>query len=265
MRSSNVRQLRAFVIGLVPVLLAAAAPAHAGGSTIGPVTFDAMNYLQNIQKAASTLEIEAQSVASAVREASMLENSVKNAANTVQNLKGIGSIAGDINALQSLWNVDSTLMNQLGGQAQFVQTVMGQYSATGGAGSFTNYLGMLANQKQMGSQNASALFSNYQHMTGEIQSTIQQRQTIAAQNSGMLGTNGQIQITNAELDNLSEINQATLEGISTLVRQAAYDQSVEAGQLAAHSATSNAYNTYIQNGVQGFQSATPAVTSIMGY
>lgn len=265
MRSLNVRRLSGPVTALVWTLLAATTPAYAGGSTIGPIIFDPTNYMVNIQKSAATLQKEIQGVASAVREATMLENSVKNAVNAVKNLKGVGSITGDINALQSLWNVDSTLVNQLGGQAQFVQNVMGQYAATGASGSFSSYLGMLANQQQLGSKNAAALFANYQHMTGEIQSTIQQRQTIATQNSGTLGKNDQIQVTNAQLDNLSEINQATLEGISTLVRQAAYDQSVEAGQLTAHSQTSTAYGTYIQNGVQAFQSAHPAVTSIMGY
>jgi conjugal transfer/entry exclusion protein len=255
------QKLRKLAIA-VALLGAFAAPnAFAGGQMV----FDPTNYISNAATAAQTLQVETQGIASAIREATMLENQIKNTVNTVENLKGIGSITGDINALQSLWNVDKTLMNQIGGQTQFVQNVMGQFSASGTTGSFTNYVGMLANQSQLGSQNATSLFANYTNMTNEIQSTIQQRQTIAMKNTGALGMNDEIQATNATLDNLSEINQATLQGITTLVRQAAYKQSVDAGQQSAHSNTSSAFDTYMSNGNQAFLNNTTVSHSIMGY
>jgi conjugal transfer/entry exclusion protein len=254
----NLRKLSVTVV----LFSAFAAPdAFAGGQLV----FDPTNLVENAATAVQTLQTETQGVASAIREATMLENQIKNTVNTVENLKGIGSITGDINALQSLWNVDKTLMNQIGGQTQFVQSVMGQYSASGSTGSFTNYVGMLANQSQLGSQNATSLFANYTNMTNEIQSTIQQRQNIAMKNTGALGMNDEIQATNATLDNLSEINQATLQGITTLVRQAAYKQSVDAGVATAHSNTSSAFDTYMNNGNQAFLNNTTVNNSIMGY
>lgn len=250
-------------LGMAVVLLGffAAPNAFAGGSMV----FDPTNYISNAATAAQTLEQETQGIASAIREATMLENQIKNTVNTVENLKGIGSITGDINALTSLWNVDKTLMNQIGGQTQFVQGVMSQYSASGATGSFSNYVGMLSNQSQLGSQNATSLFANYTNMTNEIQSTIQQRQNIAMKNTGALGMNDEIQATNATLDNLSEINQATLQGITTLVRQAAYKQSVEAGQQTSHSNTTSAFDSYMNNGNQAFLNNTTKNNSIMGY
>lgn len=241
------------------------ATATAGGSTIGPIIFDPTNFMENIEKAASTVQIESQSLEEAIRQAQMLENSVKNAANTVSNLNGIASIGNDINSLQQQWNVDQTLMNQLGGQSNFVNGVMSQYAATSGTGSFTDYVTALASGAQMGQQNASSMFSNYQNMSSEIQKTINQRQAIATRNSGVLGTVDAIQLTNAQLDNLAEVNQATLQGISTLVRQKAYQQATQAGKEQASANSLDTYYSAKQSAAQAATSTAPTTNVIMGY
>ncbi|MFP3637941.1 hypothetical protein [Paraburkholderia sp. SIMBA_054] len=236
--------------------------AFAGG---GGIVFDPTNFAQNIQTAIATVKSESLDIEEAIRSAQMLENSIKNTANTLTNLNGIGSITNDIGALQSQWNVDQSLMGQLGGQANFVQNVMSQYAATGTDGSFSDYVGALAKAAQQGQQNANSLFANYTNMTQELQKTISQRQSIALKNTGTLGTNDAIQATNASLDNLAEINQATLQGISTLVRQQAYAEAKETGQTQAVGNAFKAYSDAKQADAQTFINNAPTTTTIMGY
>lgn len=237
----------------------------AGG---GGIVFDPTNLVQNMMTAGSSVKTEMLQIEAAVRDAEQLENSIKNTVNTVKNFQGMGSIAADIGALQSQWNVDSTLMSQMGGQQAFVQNVMAQYSALGTNGTFTDYVTSMATASAQGQQKAQQLFQNYQLMTNEVQKTIQQRQAIAQKNTGLLGTNDAIAATNASLDNLSEINQATLQGITTLVGQQAYQQSVTAGQQTSTKQsgdTLDAYYKALQIDSQTFTNSTPAVTTIMGY
>jgi conjugal transfer/entry exclusion protein len=248
-------------------LSATAIPAVAGGGAGGSIVFDPTNYAQNLQTAAHTLAQEQMQITSAVREVQMLANSVKNVSNTVKNLSGITSITGaeqTISSLMSQWNVDKSLMDQLGGQANFVQGVMLQYGANPTTGSFTTYVQNLATQSAAGQQNATSLISNYTNMSSELQKTLQQRQSIAAQNSGLLGTNDSIAVTNASLDNISEINQATLQGIQTMVRQAAYKQSVDAADTASTQQAASNASAMAQKAANGV-SSVPAATNILGY
>ncbi|MBW4953766.1 hypothetical protein KZW03_30155, partial [Klebsiella pneumoniae] len=122
-------------------------PAYAGGA--GKIVFDPTNLVQNIQTAVHTLAQEQLQIESAVRQVQMLGNSIKNAGNTIKNLSGIRSIVDADQALSGLlnqWNVDKSLMSQLGGQANFVQGVMAQYAANPSNGSFTTFIQSLANQ-----------------------------------------------------------------------------------------------------------------------
>lgn len=245
-------------------LSAATAPTFAGG---GGIVFDPTNFMENIQTAIHTLSQEQLEIESAVREVQMLGNSVKNAGNTVSNLTGITSIVGadqSISGLMNQWNVDKSLITQLGGEGNFVQGVMTQYAANPSSGNFTSYIQNLAGQSAAGQQNATSLISNYTNMSNELQKTMQQRQAIATQNTGLLGTNDSIAITNASLDNISEINQATLQGIQTLVRQEAYKQSVEAANTQSSqqaNSTSSAMAQKAANSVSGI----PTATNILGY
>ncbi|MBN3761058.1 hypothetical protein [Burkholderia sp. Ac-20365] len=245
------------------VSLAFLSPAAVAGG--GGLVFDPTNFAQNIQTAMATVKTESLDIEEAIRSAQMLENSIKNTANTVSNLSGIGSITNDIASLQSQWNVDQTLMTQLGGQANFVQNVMSQYAATGTDGSFTDYVQALAKAAQQGQQNANGLFSNYTSLTQELQKTINQRQSIALKNSGALGTNDAIQVTNASLDNIAEINQATLQGINTLVRQQAYQQMQQSGRDGANAGSLDSYNNAKSADAQNFINRAPTATTIMGY
>ncbi|MBB5547413.1 hypothetical protein [Paraburkholderia fungorum] len=246
-------------------LSAAAVPAFAGGG--GGIVFDPTNFVENLQTAVQTLSQEQLQIQSAVREVQMLQSSVKNATNTVNNLTGIRSIAGaqgSINSLMTQWNVDASLMNQLGGQANFVQGVMSQYAATPTNGTFTSYIQNLAGQSAAGQQNATSLIANYTNMSNELQKTMQQRQAIAMQNSGALGANDQAQITNASLDNIAEINQATLQGIQTMVRQAAYKQSVDAAETQSAQQAQQTSSSMSQNAANAV-SKVPVVTNLLGY
>jgi len=246
-------------------LLAVEIPAFAGGA--GGIVFDPTNFSQNILTAMHTLAQEQLEIQAAVRQVQMLANSVKNAGNTVQNLSGINSITGadrTISGLMAQWNVDSSLINQLGGQGNFVQGVMAQYAANPTAGSFTSYVQNLANQSAAGQQNATSLIANYTNMSSELQKTMQQRQSIAAQNSGALGTNDSIAITNASLDNIAEINQATLQGIQTLVRQAAYKQSVDTANAQSSLELHNNASDMAQKAANSV-SGVPTATNILGY
>ncbi|VVE14138.1 MULTISPECIES: hypothetical protein [Pandoraea] len=248
-------------------LSASAIPAIAGGGGGGSIVFDPTNFAQNIQTAAHTLAQEQLQIESAVREVQMLQNSIKNSANTVTNLSGISSAVGAdqaVSGLMNQWNVDASLMQQLGGQANFVQGVMSQYAANPTNGSFSSYMQNLAGQSAAGQQNATSLIANYTNMSNELQKTMQQRQSIVTKNTGLLGTNDSIAITNASLDNISEINQATLQGIQTLVRQEAYKQSVNAADTqSSQQAISNgsAMAQKAANGVRGVSTAT----NILGY
>jgi conjugal transfer/entry exclusion protein len=247
-------------------LSAAAFPAFAGGGG-GSIVFDPTNFAQNIQTAVHTLAQEQLQIQSAVREVTMLANSVKNAQNTVNNLSGIRSIAGaegSINSLMNQWNVDASLMNQLGGQANFVSGVMTQYAANPTSGSFTSYIQNLASQSAAGQQNATSLIANYTNMSNELQKTMQQRQAIALQNSGALGANDQVQITNASLDNIAEINQATLQGIQTMVRQEAYKQSVEAANTQSSQQSNSNASAMAQKAANSVVSV-PTAANILGY
>lgn len=256
-------QMRSLLIAaLVASSLLGSTVATAGG---GSMVFDPTNFMENIETAMATVETESQGIESAIREAQMLQNSLKNTANTVSNLSGIGSITNDISSLQQQWGLDKTLMNQLGGQASFVNNVMSQFSASSSNGSFSDYVTALAKASQQGQQNATSLFANYQNMTSEIQKTIGQRQAIAQQNSGVLGTNDAIAVTNAQLDNLSEINQASLQGISTLVRQAAYQQAVQSGKDQASQQSLSTYYSAKQNDGQTFLNSVPTSNTIVGY
>lgn len=246
-------------------LSAVGAPAFAGGG--GGIVFDPTNFAQNIQTAAHTLAQEQLSIQSAIREVQMLANSLKNAGNTVKNLAGIGSIVDAdqaISGLMAQWNVDASLIQQLGGQGNFVQGVMAQYAANPTAGSFTNYVQNLASQSAAGKQNATSLIANYTNMSNELQKTMQKRQAIAAQNTGALGTNDSIAITNASLDNIAEINQATLQGIQTLVRQAAYKQSVDSANAQSAMQLHNNASDMAQKAANSVSGVTSA-TRILGY
>lgn len=229
--------------------------------------FDATNFMENIQTALHTLAQEQLEIESAVREAQMLANSVKNASNNIKSLSGINSIAGaegGVDGLINQWNVDKTLMQQLGGEASFVQGVMSQYAASPTGGTFSSYIQNLASQSAAGQQNATSLIANYANMSSELQKTMQQRQSIAAQNSGLLGTNDSIAITNASLDNISEINQATLQGIQTLVRQAAYKQSVDAANTQSTEQANSNGSSMAQKAADSVTNI-PSATNILGY
>ncbi|MGF6604301.1 FtsZ-binding cell division protein ZapB [Paraburkholderia sp. GAS448] len=246
-------------------LSAATVPAFAGGG--GGLVFDPTNFMENIQTAIHTLAQEQLEIESAAREVQMLENSVKNAGNTVKNLSGITSIVGadqSVSGLMNQWNVDASLMNQLGGEANFVTGVMSQYAANPATGSFTSYVQNLASQSAAGQQNATSLIANYTNMSNELQKTMQQRQSIATQNSGLLGTNDSIAITNAALDNISEINQAALQGIQTLVRQEAYKQSVDAADTQSAQQAQQTSSSMSQNAANAV-SNIPVVTNLLGY
>ncbi|UIF89220.1 hypothetical protein KAF44_30030 (plasmid) [Cupriavidus necator] len=141
---------------------------------------------------------------------------------------------------------------------------MSQYAANPTAGSFTNYVQNLANQSAAGQQNATSLIANYTNMSKELQKTMQKRQVIASQNTGALGTNDSIAITNASLDNLSEINQATLQGIQTLVRQAAYKDSIEAANSQSSMQLHNNASDMAQKAANSV-SGVPGATKILGY
>lgn len=246
-------------------LSAAGTPAFAGGA--GGIVFDPTNFAQNIQTAVHIVAQEKLAIEAAIRDVQMLTNSTKNAGNTVKNLAGINSITDTTQTISSLmtqWNVDTSLIQQLGGQSNFVQGVMAQYAANPTAGSFNNYVQNLAGQSAAGKQNATSLIANYTNMSNELQKTMQQRQSIASQNTGALGTNDSIAITNASLDNIAEINQATLQGIQTLVRQAAYKQSVDSANAQSSVQLHNNASDMAQkaaNSVSGVSSAT----KILGY
>lgn len=248
-------------------LSAAGAPAFAGGGGGGSIVFDPSNFAQNIQTATHTIANEQLAIQAAVRDVQMLANSIKNAGNTVNNLAGIRTITDAdqaITGLMAQWSVDASLIKQLGGQSNFVQGVMAQYAANPAAGSFTSHMQNLASQSAAGQQNATSLIANYTNMSNEIQKTIQKRQSIAAQNTGTLGTNDSIAITNASLDNIAEINQATLQGIQTLVRQAAYKQSVDAANTQSSLQLHNNASDMSQKAANSV-SGVPSATKILGY
>ncbi|MBP0633126.1 MULTISPECIES: hypothetical protein [unclassified Cupriavidus] len=262
MMSEPMRKLRKTLAILT--LSGAAAPAFAGG---GGIVFDPSNFAQNIQQVVHTVAQEQLAIQAAVRQVQMLANSIKNASNTVKSVSGIGAITDaeqTISSLMAQWNVDATLIQQLGGQSNFVQGVMSQYAANPMAGSFTNYVQNLANQSAAGQQNATSLIANYTNMSKELQKTMQKRQAIASQNTGALGTNDSIAITNASLDNLAEINQATLQGIQTLVRQAAYKESVEAANSQSSMQLHNNASDMAQKAANSV-SGVPGATKILGY
>jgi P-type conjugative transfer protein TrbJ len=250
------------IVGLASSCLLASSFATAGG---GSMVFDPTNFMENIETAMATVETESQGIEAAIREAQMLENSIKNTANTVSDLSGIGAITNDIASLQQQWNLDKTLMTQLGGQDNFVNSVMSQYSASSSNGSFNDYVTVLATKAQQGQQNATSLFANYQNMASELQKTISQRQAIALKNTGALGTNDAIQITNAQLDNLAEINQATLQGIQTLVRQAAYQQAAQSAPDKGGSVSLDQYYKAKANDGQAYLDSVPPTNTIVGY
>lgn len=259
----QMRSLKTIVLACA--LACASAGAIAGG---GGIVFDPTNYIENLATAGATLKQEMLAIEDAVRQAQNLQNSIKNTVNTVTDFQGMGSIASDIVSLKSQWNVDSNLASQLGGQANFVQSVMTQYSALGTNGTFGDYVSGLATAANQGQTKAQSLFKNYQFMTDEVQKTMSQRQAIAQRNTGTLGTNDAIAATNASLDNLSEIQQATLQGITTLVGQQAYKQaeSVNAASAAAAAARNlNAYGQSLQNDAQSSTSSSSSVNTIMGY
>jgi len=239
--------------------------AYAGGGGPGGIVFDPTNFMQNIQTAASSVKSELLAVESAIREIQMLQNSVKNAANTVIGLTGIGDLGASLASLQQQWDVDKQLIGELGGQAQFVSNVMAQFGASGTGGNFMNYVQSLAKSAQLGQQNAKSLFSNYTNLTSELQKTIGQRAAIAAKNSGSIGTNDAIRLTNASLDNLAEINQATLQGISTLVRQSAYQQSADAAKDQRSSDTLSSYFNSVKTDASNAANKAPSATGILGY
>lgn len=235
--------------------------AYAGGG--GGIVFDPTNFIQNCMTAAHTLSEEASEIQEVIQTASMMQNTIKNTVNTVTSLNGMGSI-GNLATLQAQWNVDQTLMSQLGGMSNFVGGVMNQYSANPTTGSVTSYVQMLANESAAGQQNASSLISNYTNMSNEMQKTIQQRSAIAAKNSGALGTNDQLQVTNAALDNLAEVNQASLQGLQTLVRQAAYEESRRTAETNNRSQGVTAYQNASQQSANTAKQL-PHATSILGY
>ncbi len=260
-------KLRAHKLFLPRVLLAWAISsglAWAGGG-MGNIVFDPSNYAENLRTAISTLHQESMQIDAAMRQVQMLEDSIKNTANTVTGLDGIGTLGQSLQSLQSQWNIDSTLMSQLGGQQQFVSNVMAQYGALGNTGSFTDYVQSLARASQLGQANATSLIDNYTNMTSELQKTMAQRAAIAAKNTGALGTNDAIQVTNASLDNLAEINQATLEGISTLVRQNALQAADKAGQDNAGSAVLDSYYQNVQTDASKASQTSPQAQPILGY
>lgn len=242
-------------------LAVASADAVAGGG--GGIVFDPTNFAENIQTAISTVASESLALESKIREIEMLANSVKNTTNTIQGLNGIGNLGASLQALTQQWNVDNTLMTQLGGEQNFVGNVMAQYGASN-TGSFSTFVSQQAGQVALGQQNATSLFANYTNMTNEMNKTMQQRQAIAAKNTGALGTNDAIQATNASLDNLAEINQATLQGISTLVRQEAYKQSQQTGGDSSRNNNLTSYYNQLQTD-SAAQTNTAAPASIMGY
>jgi conjugal transfer/entry exclusion protein len=265
MTKELMRKLRKLIAILA--LSVVGTPAFAGGGGAGGIVFDPTNFAQNIQTAVHTLAQEQLLIQSAVREVQMLANSLKNAGNTVKNLAGISSITDAdqaISGLMTQWNVDASLIQQLGGQGNFVQGVMAQYAANPTVGSFTNYVQNLASQSSAGKQNATSLIANYTNMSNEIQKTMQQRQAIALQNTGTLGTNDSIAITNASLDNIAEINQATLQGIQTLVRQAAYKQSVDTANAQSSLHLHNNASDMAQKAANSV-SSVPSATKILGY
>lgn len=236
--------------------------AFAGG---GGIVFDPTNYVQNLQTAFNTLKTEALQVEAGIQRAQQLENSIKNTYSTVKNFNGMGSITADINALQNQWSTDTQIMAQLGGQEEFVSNVMSTYSALGTDGTFTDYVTGIANAAAAGQKNAQSILQNYSNMTNVLQKSIATRQSIAQKNSGSLGTNDSIAVTNAALDNLSEINEATLQGIQTLVRQAAYQQSQQAAGQKAQSTAFDSYYNARQTDATKFTTNAPAANGIMGY
>ena len=263
MMKQPMRKLRSTLAILL--LSGAAAPAFAGGA--GGIVFDPSNFAQNIQQVVHAVAQEQLAIQAAVRQVQMLANSVKNATNTVKSVTGIRSITDaeqTISSLMAPWDVDASIIQQLGGQSNFVQGVMAQFAANPTVGSFTNYVQNLANQSAAGQQNATSLIANYTNMSKELQRTMQKRQAIASQNTGSLGTNDSIAITNASLDNLAEINQATLQGIQTLVRQAAYKESVEAANSQSSMQLHNTASDMAQKAANSV-SGVPGATKILGY
>ncbi|WP_321935254.1 hypothetical protein [Paraburkholderia sp. J8-2] len=237
--------------------------AYAGGGGGGSIVFDPTNFIENCMTAAQTLQSESYDLQQVIQTASVMQNTLKNTVNSVAGLTGIGSI-GDVTSLKAQFNVDQSLISQLGGMSNFVGGVMNQYAADSSNGSATSYIQMLANQAAAHQQNATSLISNYTNMSNEMQKTIQTRASIAAQNSGALGTNDQIQVTNASLDNLAEINQASLQGLQTLVRQAGYDESRRAATVSNASDAAAAYQAATQQSVTNANKLQQA-TSILGY
>lgn len=245
-------------------LTATFAPAAFAGAA-GGIVFDPTNFMQNLQTAYNTLKTETLEVEAGINRAMQLENSVKNTYNTVKNAQGIGQITTDLAALQSQWDVDSQIMSEIGGQQEFVSNVMSTYSALGTDGTFTDYVTGLANAAAAGQKNAQNIISNYSNMSQVLQNSISNRQKIAQQNTGALGTNDSIAVTNAALDNLSMINEATLQGIQTLVKQAGYQQAQSSGSTSAQQQSFSAYYNARATDAQNFINGTPTANGIMGY
>ncbi|MGF6440593.1 hypothetical protein [Paraburkholderia youngii] len=241
------------------------APATFAGGAAGGIVFDPTNYVQNLQTAYNTLKTEALEIEAGIQRAQQVEASIKNTYATVKNFNGMGSIAADINALQSQWATDTQIMSEVGGQEEFVSNVMSTYSALGTNGTFSDYVTGIANAAAAGQKNAQSILANYSNMTNVLQKSIATRQSIAQKNTGTLGTNDSIAVTNAALDNLSEINEATLQGIQTLVRQAAWQQSQQAGQQQAQGSAFSDYYNARQTDATKFTTNAPSVTGIMGY
>lgn len=241
------------------------APSAFAGGAAGGIVFDPTNYIQNMSTAFNTLKTETLQIEAGIQRAAQLENSIKNTYNTVKNAQGMGAITTDIGALQSQWNVDTQIMSQIGGQQNFVQNVMSTYSALGTGGTFTDYVTGLAKASAAGQQNAQSILNNYSNMSQVLQQSIANRQSIAQKNTGALGTNDSIAVTNSALDNLAMVNQASLQGIQTLVRQAAWQQSQTAGKQAAENQSFTNYYNARATDANNFTNNAPTATGIMGY
>ncbi|WP_321816703.1 MULTISPECIES: hypothetical protein [unclassified Paraburkholderia] len=248
----------AFVVG---------SAAYANQAMAFDMVYDPTNFVENLASATHSLAQEELQIQAAVRQVTMLENSVKNTENTISSLKGINSITSasqTISSLLSQWNTDETLMNELGGESTFISGVLSQYAASSSTGTLTDYIARLSAQQTIKQENATSLFANYQNMASELQKTITQRQTIAAKNTGALGTSDEIAITNAQLDNIAEINQATLQGIQTLVRQSAYNQTADLARTTNESTTRSTANTMGTAAAAGTSGISTA-TTLLGY
>lgn len=229
--------------------------------------YDPINYVENLASAVHSLAQEELQISAAVRQVTMLANSVKNTQNTISSLSGIKSITQanqTISSLLSQWNTDATLINQLGGESSFISGILSQYAASSSTGTLTDYIARLSSEKTIKQENATSLFSNYENMSSELQKTIKQRQTIAAQNSGALGMSDEVAVTNAQLDNIAEINQAVLQGIQTLVRQSAYTQTADLARTTNEATTRSTASTMGTNAAAGVSGVSTA-TTLLGY